>query len=510
MLTRRLARAVCLALCFCVTTLRSQAVAQDAPPPPGAVSRELLGWWYLEVDRAWEAVRWNADAPQVQDVNKRFDDISLLFFKLDWSGAIRQLVVLRDELVGASDKVEPAALAMNVEPRTWNGDAAGHPTARVSFLGTAPASWKASVSLNVTSEGKALVPAAVKDLELSSNPEHNSLDLSTWIDWAALAKVLPTDSPSQIQFSLEIGGRVYAADRLIVSRPSLAARNAAWQTQLRDVKLESTELEHAGEMLNSRVGLFTDDPSRNRSCEFLADYPQMAASIEGELAAIKGGRSPYPLAGTWWASVKSGKGSVACWFSAPSPIPSKPAPLLVLFHGAGGDESMFVKGYGQGALVTKALQRGMIVVSVNTTTVMSSGSAFRAVLRRVDEMYPIDADRIYLAGHSMGAMAVAGLAQKEAAILAGVVCLAGGQFDPALPCAPTLVIAGGIDPIIPASRLKPNAQAAKDAGLDVSYRERELNGHTFLVNDFHDMALDFLSAQSLSRRPHPAGRPASK
>jgi hypothetical protein len=362
----------------------------------------------------------------------------------------------------------------------------------------------------VQSEGKALLPAAVKDLELSSNPEHNSVDLSAWIDWAALSKAMPTDAPSQVQFSLQLGGRVYAADRLIVSRPSLAAKKAQWQALLQDLKPESAELAHAVEILNSRIGLFTDDPSRNRSCEFLADYPHMVASIEGELAAIKGGHSPYPLAGTWWANVKSGKGSVACWFAAPSPVPSKPSPLLVLFHGAGGDESMFVKGYGQGGLVTKALQRGMIVVSVNTTAVMSSSGAFRAVLRQVDEMYPIDADRIYLAGHSMGAMAVAGLAQKESAIIAGVVCLAGGQFDTSLPCAPTLVIAGGIDPIIPASRLKPNAQAAKDAGLDVSYRERELNGHTFLVNDFHDMTLDFLSAQALSHRQNREGKPAAK
>ena len=98
-------------------------------------------------------------------------------------------------------------------------------------------------------------------------------------------------------------------------------------------------------------------------------------------------------------------------------------------------------------------------------------------------------------------MAATLFAQSEADRLAGVVALAGGgrvRTDRAM--APTLFLAGEIDPIVPASRVRSAYESAKAAGFPVEFRVAKNYGHTLLVGDHLPEAIAWL----FERRRTPA------
>ena len=83
--------------------------------------------------------------------------------------------------------------------------------------------------------------------------------------------------------------------------------------------------------------------------------------------------------------------------------------------------------------------------------------------------------------------------QSEADRLAAVCALAGGgRVRADRPMAPTLFIAGEIDPIIPASRVRATYDIAKAAGHPVEFRLAKGYGHTLLVGDHLSEAIDWL------------------
>ncbi|MHC4342513.1 MAG: tRNA pseudouridine(55) synthase TruB, partial [Planctomycetota bacterium] len=105
--------------------------------------------------------------------------------------------------------------------------------------------------------------------------------------------------------------------------------------------------------------------------------------------------------------------------------------------------------------------------------------------------YPIDRERIYVLGHSLGGMTAAKLTWESERIAAAV-CIAGaGHIRARLPA---LLIAGELDPMIPPSRVRPYA-----SGKEVIYDERKGLGHTLLVADVLDDAVAWLLSKS--RKP---------
>lgn len=279
----------------------------------------------------------------------------------------------------------------------------------------------------------------------------------------------------------------------------------------------------------SRAGALRDRPSPLRSIEFLADPLALSDDVEAEVRAIMRGANPYAdRRGDWWREVPIGKqppeksgipvriyappraagASKTALESAGVPAttqPAPPAPLVIALHGAGGDEHMFMDAYGRGEIKRLADAHGFIVASPATARA-SSGANFDALLDAITADYAIDPARIYVIGHSMGAMAAARLASTRASRIAAVVCLAGGPIDrdaPATPAepgapapaarrAPMLVIAGSADPIISAASLRSSAERARAAGHTIEYREVQGMGHTLLVGSRLGEAVDWL------------------
>ena len=86
---------------------------------------------------------------------------------------------------------------------------------------------------------------------------------------------------------------------------------------------------------------------------------------------------------------------------------SKAFPLVIALHGMGGDENSYLTVYGQSAFKIEAEKRGYIVACPKGRKPVSMyvGDAEKDVmdvLAEVRRAYNINADRIYLTGHSMG------------------------------------------------------------------------------------------------------------
>ncbi|MEC8652168.1 MAG: dienelactone hydrolase family protein [Planctomycetota bacterium] len=120
-------------------------------------------------------------------------------------------------------------------------------------------------------------------------------------------------------------------------------------------------------------------------------------------------------------------------------------PLVVALHGAGGSENLFFDGYGDGLCVALAKRRGWFVVAPR------NGMGFVDCAALVDELagrYAIDRGKVFMVGHSMGAMQAMSNASRAPRRYAAVAPIAGGgrvAASAALAEVPFFVSAGARD-----------------------------------------------------------------
>lgn len=192
--------------------------------------------------------------------------------------------------------------------------------------------------------------------------------------------------------------------------------------------------------------------------------------------------------------------SIPYFLDLPREPVTRPVPLVVALHGAGGDERMFFAGYGAGRIRHLARERGMAVVTPLTTALTNRPDRFDALLSEVGRVIPVDDDRIYLVGHSLGAGTAWGLALARRERVAAVACLAGacgparstsGNAGLALP-PPLLVVAGEVDPLATPPRLETGVAAAQAAGVRAEFRLAPGWGHTLVVGEALPDVLDWL------------------
>jgi phospholipase/carboxylesterase len=198
------------------------------------------------------------------------------------------------------------------------------------------------------------------------------------------------------------------------------------------------------------------------------------------------------------------------------PGPGKP-PLLVLLHGHGADEKDLLP-------MAVRLDPRLAIASIRAPIRIREGSyswmngnteadvdeARRAVLQCIDQVVTstgADADRVYLAGFSQGAMLALSIAVTEPQKIAGAAVLSGRLAaairDRVAPLDrlrgfPILVTHGTEDRQIPIRSAREIRQALKALPVDLEYHEFDGIGHS--INDQAVSVLDRWLRERLNRK----------
>jgi len=200
---------------------------------------------------------------------------------------------------------------------------------------------------------------------------------------------------------------------------------------------------------------------------------------------------------------------------------SRPTPLVVALHGLGATEDSFFDSY---ARVTPKLaeQHGFLLAAplgfrvdgFYGSSIMGGGDTAAKrrteysekdvleVLARMKTQYNVDASRIYLIGHSMGAIGTWALGAKHPDIWAALVPISGMGSPLAaekIKAIPQLVVHGDADPTVNVNGSRAMVAALKTVGANVTYVEVPGGNHTDVVVPNLPTAFEFLARQKKTK-----------
>ena len=203
---------------------------------------------------------------------------------------------------------------------------------------------------------------------------------------------------------------------------------------------------------------------------------------------------------------------------------SRAFPLILALHGLGGTEDSFFDAYGK-KLPQLAEQRGYIIAaplgyrvdggygwglgtppadpSVRRNTELSEMDVMQ-VLAQVRKHYNIDDSRIYLMGHSMGAIGTWKIAPKYPELWAALGAFSGQGAPPTVEkmrSIPAFVVHGDADPTVNVAGSRAMVAAMKALSVDVKYVEVPGGNHGNVVEPNLAGMFDFFDAHTKSGRP---------
>lgn len=179
------------------------------------------------------------------------------------------------------------------------------------------------------------------------------------------------------------------------------------------------------------------------------------ADLLGNLAASRGQETDYPAArllafaerlladtpradeeiaaearrADCWLTLSDGRAEVPVRIRAPADA-AGPLPVLFLLHGAGGSENMFFDTCGAGRAVTLGLSRGWLVVAPRQG-LFGLPLDLAGMLDVLDDAFAIDRTRVFVAGHSMGAVQTTKQTALHPELVAAAAAIGGGGSVPA-------------------------------------------------------------------------------
>jgi len=201
---------------------------------------------------------------------------------------------------------------------------------------------------------------------------------------------------------------------------------------------------------------------------------------------------------------------------------SKATPLVIALHGLGGNEDGFFDNYEKlppqlsekhGFLLAAPLGfrrdgfYGSQMMSADPTARKRSEYSEKdvlEVLQRMKAAYNVDDSRIYLIGHSMGAIGTWALGAKYPQTWAALVTFA-GTGSPSLAenmkGIPQFVVHGDADNTVNVSGSRNMVAALKKLNANVTYLEVAGGSHTDVVVPNLELAFDFLASQRKAVAP---------
>jgi poly(3-hydroxybutyrate) depolymerase len=184
-----------------------------------------------------------------------------------------------------------------------------------------------------------------------------------------------------------------------------------------------------------------------------------------------------------------------------------PAPLLVLLHGSGRDGMSQIEQWQ-----AMAEQEGLVLVAPNSLNSREwsmgvDGPEFlHAVVEAARAKYPIDSKRIYLFGHSAGAVFALYMGVMESQYFAAAAVHAGAlgeDFYPYLDLAkrklPLAIWVGTEDPYFSLTLVRNTQSELKKHGFDPQVFEMKGHNHDYyaVAKDLNPKIWGFLKATSL-------------
>jgi pimeloyl-ACP methyl ester carboxylesterase len=314
--------------------------------------------------------------------------------------------------------------------------------------------------------------------------------------------------PHQYQIGFEAkSGTHYDTSKWTVVPKSLDVVSAANRDKFSTIGMGDFHIEQAITTVLERNKLITDAPSLEKSSEFLIDPNTLVKEVDNEinqLARKKGQTNPYDRRrGDYWRVLKvKGKDPIPLRVYLPeSANLRRPLPLVIAFHGAGGDENMFMDAYGVGRIKELADQHGFLLVTPLTYSFSGEnmGPYFDLLMKVITHDYPVDESRVYALGHSMGGGATSSLTSIRGDKLAAVAPLCGYRAITSAPenTPPILAYAAEFDPLAQPSRIEAEVKKTREAGNEIEYRLMKNWGHTLVVGKILPDVVEWLLQHKL-------------
>lgn len=295
--------------------------------------------------------------------------------------------------------------------------------------------------------------------------------------------------------------RLLPLGRWTVARESLDAERRRLEVMLRDAALPDSP---ALRRVQARLELLRDEPLPGNLTGRVIDRIALREQLRHEVPDLLAGRDPHRnRTGDWWHRLEVGAARWPTRILVPESVRTPdaanaanapPPPLLIALHGAGGNEHLFLDGHGGGRLAALAERHGFIVASPPTTA-LALGGDFARLLEVIEEIHAFDRGRVWLIGHSLGAMTSVALSGLEPDRIAAAALIAGG--GPLIPPAgvaipPLHYFPAERDRIIPPGRVRAAGERSRAAGVPTSITDARGVGHVLVVSVVLEDAVDWL------------------
>ncbi|MCP3920002.1 MAG: alpha/beta fold hydrolase [bacterium] len=445
--------------------LAAFAVAQD--PGPVMIARRDLASAFLRLDGTFASARARLDDETAGAANREMDLASLDFFGLRFASALTHME--RARWLCLDDPPEWSVLEALASLRL---DVGHGQELRIVSLFAVPSVASRRLAVPIRFQSAAKTSERVVTLEFDADGR------------AAFTGTLAEGEATSVAVIGPEGAR-YSP-----TRPPFSEAGAVRASLLEGMDALGPELAGAVRIFRSRVELIVRDPGP-RSIEQLTEPRALARELRGERAQLVAGGNPYHLrSGDLWRTIAHGSQDLPVRLFVPGDRKnSEKLPLVVAFHGAGGDENFFHEAGGAGRLIELARVERFVVACPRTTDYTLSPRAFDALLDALARDCPVDPERVHVIGHSLGGMTIAGLLKVRSRRIASVVCISGARAFRAE--TPVLVLAGLQDPVVPHEGLAELVADARARELPVTIEAFEHEGHTLFVPRALERAIDW-------------------
>ncbi len=279
----------------------------------------------------------------------------------------------------------------------------------------------------------------VKQLYAVKGDKPKGLEVQLWFNDKQVTTLKPDKFPFTVKVPVPPLGEFKGLDRklyLLVEAGKEVRHTAIGVSQVADLKPRLAALKKTVTGWDA-VDSIEKATARERS-ELLADLadgtvPETdfpAADLLANAETMLDGKPFFTAikSGQFWMSVPTGpKKAIATRVFVPRGLDEKkPVPVVVALHGAGGSENLFFEGYGAGQIVTECRKRGWLLVAPRSGLAFGTAPPVPVILDELAKRYPLDLKRVFVVGHSMGAMQTIELVQKYPGKVSAAAALGGG------------------------------------------------------------------------------------